>query len=131
MALGGPGNRYDPGLLRQHPGERDLRWRGVLLVGERLQPRDERQVGLAVLLRESWHDVAEVRWIERRLVVDRAGEKAFPEGAEGHEPDAEFLERWQGLAFRLAPPERVLALKRRDRLDSVRAADCLRAGFRE
>ena len=61
MALGGSRNRRDPGFLREQSGQRDLGRRRVLLLGERLQPRDERQVRFPVFLREAWHDVAEVR----------------------------------------------------------------------
>jgi hypothetical protein len=61
MPLGGPRNRRDPRFLRQQPGQCNLRRCRVPLFRERLQPRHERQVGFPVLLREAWHDVAEVR----------------------------------------------------------------------
>jgi hypothetical protein len=50
--------------------------------------------------------------------------KPLPSGAERDEPDAQLLERGQHLCFGLSPPERVLALQRRDRLDGMRPADC-------
>jgi hypothetical protein len=46
-------NRHDPGLLRQQPRKRDLRRRGMLPLGERLQPLDEGEIAPPVLLCES------------------------------------------------------------------------------
>ena len=63
------------------------------------------------------------------VCVDLAGEEAPAERAERHEADAELLERRQHLRFRLAPPERVLALQRGYRLRGVSAADRLHAGL--
>jgi hypothetical protein len=40
-----------------------------------------------------------------RGLVDRAGEEALAEWAEGDEADAELLERRQDRRFWLAPPE--------------------------
>src|SRR3954468_19658476 len=48
--------------------------------------------------------VAEIAGLERRLVVDRAGEKSPAERAERHEADAEFLEQRKQVLLRLAPP---------------------------
>jgi hypothetical protein len=41
------GDGDDPGLLRQEPGERDLRRRRLLLRGDRAEALDERLVRLA------------------------------------------------------------------------------------
>ncbi len=90
---------------------------------------DQRLVRLAGLRREARHDVAEVGPVEGRVRVDRAGEKTLAQRAEGHEADAEFFERRQDLLLGLAPPQRIFALQRRDRLNRVRAADGLRAGL--
>src|SRR6185369_12270882 len=51
--------------------------------------------------------------------------------AEWHEADAELLERRQHLAFRLSPPQRVLALQCRDGLNRVRATNRGHARFRQ
>jgi hypothetical protein len=40
MQLGAAGNRHDPRLLRQQPGERDLRGRRLLLACDALQQID-------------------------------------------------------------------------------------------
>src|SRR5262245_49433163 len=60
MTLRRARNRYDPGLLCQQPGQRDLCGRRVLARSERLQPLDEREVCFPVLLREAGHDIAEI-----------------------------------------------------------------------
>ena len=60
-----------------------------------------------------------------------AREEAFAKRTERHEPDAELLERRQDLRLGSSRPQRVLALQRRHRLDRVRAANRLRAGFRQ
>ena len=60
-------------------------------------------------------------------LVDLPGQEALAERAEGDEADPELLERRQDLRLGLAPPERVFALERGDRLDGVCAADRLHA----
>src|SRR5439155_24459758 len=62
---------------------------------------------------------------------DLSGEEALPQWAEGDEPDSELLERREQFVFRPPPPQRVLALNRRDRLHRVCAADRLRSRFGE
>ena len=95
----------------------------------RAEQIDQRLVRLARLRREARERVAEVVAVERRVCVDRAGEEALAQRAERHEADAEFFERRQDLLLRLAPPQRIFALQRRDRLHRMRAADRLRAGL--
>ena len=94
------------------------------------QPVDERLIRLPVLRREARHDVAEIGAVERRRLVDLSRQEALAERAERHEADPEFLERRQDLRFGLSPPQRVLALQRRDRLHGVRAANRLRRRLR-
>src|SRR5271165_1531356 len=95
------------------------------------QEIDQGEVRLARRLREARHDVAEVVLRERGLVVDRARQEALSERAEGHEADSQLFERRKDLVLRLAPPQRVLALQGRDRLNGVGAADGLHAGLRK
>src|SRR6478672_3175447 len=106
MTLRRSRDRHNPGLLREQPGQRELRRGRSFSLGEGLQPLHEGQVGLAVLLGEPWHDVAKIARLERRLVVNRAGQKALAQRTERYEADAEFLERRENLALRLSPPQR-------------------------
>ena len=69
--------------------------------------------------------------VEGRGLVDLPGEEPPAQRAEGHEADAELLEDRQDLRLRLAPPQRIFALQRRDRLDRVGAADGLHARLGE
>jgi hypothetical protein len=48
---------------------------------------------------------AEIAGVKIRRRIDRAGEEAPAERAEGYEPDPEFLERRQQFLLGLAPPE--------------------------
>ena len=94
-----------------------------------LKQIDQRLIGLARFRREPRQRIAEVGAVERRVVVDLAGEKALAQRAEGNEADAEFFERRNDFRFGLATPQRVFALQRGDRLNRVGAADGLRPGF--
>ena len=126
-----PGIGTIHGRLRQQPCQRDLRRRGVLLLGERLQPLDERQIRLPVFLGEPRNHVAEVSRVERRLLVDLAREESFAQRTERHEPDAQLLERRKHFPLRLTPPERVLALQRGHGLHGVCPTNGLHACLRE
>jgi len=121
----------DPGFLREQPGERDLRGRGLLVLRDGLKQIHETLIGFAVLRRESRDGAAEILGIEFGVLVDLPGEEASAERAEGNESDSEFFERGKNFLFRLTPPERVLTLERRDGLNFVRAADGSHACFGE
>ncbi len=88
-------------------------------------------VRVAGFRREPRHDIAEVVLVERGGVVDRPGEEALAQRAERHETDPELFERRQDLGFRFTPPQRILALQRRDRLHRVRPPDGRCAGLGE
>src|SRR4051812_38866083 len=47
VQLGGAGDRHDPRLLREHPGEGDLRARRTLALGDPSEQFDESEVRLA------------------------------------------------------------------------------------
>ena len=47
VQLGGAGDRHDPRLLRQQPGQRDLRRRRLLRCGDLAEQIDQRLIGLA------------------------------------------------------------------------------------
>ena len=51
VELGRARDRHDPGLLREQPGERDLRRRRALALRDRADQIDQRLVGGARLLR--------------------------------------------------------------------------------
>src|SRR4051794_15788690 len=131
VQLGGAGDRHDPGLLSEQPGERYLCRRRVLARRDLAQHVDQALVGLAVLFREARHDVAEVGLIEADGLGDRACQESLAERAEGHEADAKFRQKRQDLLFRLAPPQRIFALQRRHGLHGMGAPDRVDAGFRK
>ena len=121
------GDRHDPRLLREHPGEGDLCGRGVLPPSDRGQQINQRLIGFARFRREARERAAEVRAVERRVLVDGAREEALAERTERHEPDAERFECWQNVLFVLSGPQRVFALHGGDRLHRVCTTDRARA----
>src|SRR5256885_2030240 len=131
MKLGGAGNRNDPGLLREQPCKRNLRRRYFLFLRKITNQVNYSLVRLAVFRREARNDVAKVVLVELSVVVDLAGEEAFPQWTEWNESDAKFLQRRDDFRFRLPEPQRIFALQRGDGLNGVRAADGFCARFRE
>src|SRR5271165_2674314 len=124
--LAGAGDRDDPRLLREEPGQRDLGRGGIQPPGD---PRDQVDHGLvrcAGTGGEPRNAVAEVACVECCRGVDRAGEESLAQRAERDEPDAELRKRRDDLGLRGPPPQRVLRLQRGHRLHGVGAAD--RAG---
>src|SRR6266567_1596030 len=119
--------RNDPRLLDLQPPDCDLRGRYLFPGGDLAEQIDQGLVRLASLRREAGNDVAEVGAVEPRVLVDRAREEALAQRAEGNEADAEFLKRRQDLLLGFAPPQRVFALDRGDRLDGVRPPHRLHA----
>ena len=90
----GPGDRHDPRLLGEEPGQRDL--------GRALRRRarrssrtqvDERLVRLAGLLGEARDRPPDVALRERGRGVDGTRQEALAERAERDEADAQLLER--------------------------------------
>src|SRR2546423_3148830 len=80
-------DRDDPWLLRQQPGERDLRGGGVLALRHFPEQIDERVIRLPVLRCEARNRLPEITAIELRVLVDLPGEKSFAERTEGNETD--------------------------------------------
>ena len=108
VALRRPWDRHDPGLLRQQPGERDLRRRRLLPLGELLQPLDERQVRLPVLRREARDDVAEV--VRYRTSSSRQSCRSgspCPSGLNGTKPIPNSSNVGRMSSLGLAPPQRM------------------------
>ena len=94
-----------------------------LAAGDGAEQVDESLVGPPGLGVEARDGGADVVVGERGVLVDRAGEEAFAERAEGHEADAEFFEGRQDVGLGAPPPQGVLALHGGDGLDGVSATD--------
>ena len=129
MQFRGAGNWNDPRLLRQQPRKGDLSGRCVLPFRDSTEQIDQSLICFSSFRRESRDDVAEVGAFKFGALVDFPGEEAFAQRAERNEADPEFLQSWNHLRFRLAPPQRVFALERGHRLDGVRAADRLHSSL--
>src|SRR5438034_7216484 len=70
-----PGDRYDPQLLGEQPGQRDLRRRRVHLVRDALEQLDQRHVAGAGVRGEAGGAAPEVLRVELRRRVDLAREE--------------------------------------------------------
>ncbi len=130
MQLRGARDGNDPRLLREQPGQRDLRRRGLLSLRdrgrrarrERDSPSDSPASKRGTMLRKS--DLS--NFVFSSILPVR---KPLPSGLNGTKPIPSSSQRREDFLFGLSPPQRVLALERRDRLDRVRSPDRLRAGF--
>ena len=101
-----PRDGNNPRLLVRQPGEGDLRGRRLLLLRDPGQQIDQRLIRLARFRREARDDVAEVRFTERRVRVDLSGEKAFAQGTELSEADAEWTVRRPYVELYIRPNSR-------------------------
>src|SRR4029077_7000395 len=131
VELGSAGNRDDPRLLCQQPGECDLRRSRALLLADLFQQIDHWPVCLASLGRKARQAGAIVVAAEGGGLVDLAGEEAPAQGTKGNEADPQLRANRQHLRLGLTPPEGIFALDRGDRLNRVRAADGRGASFAE
>src|SRR5271165_2291653 len=129
MQLRSSGNRNNPRFLSKQPGNCDLRRCSLLLPRNVTKHIHKGLVRFPVLLVETGNDVAKIRAIELRILVDCAGEEALPQRAEWHKTNAEFFKRRQNLALRISPPERIFALHGGDWLNGVRTTDRLNTGL--
>src|SRR5207253_1215033 len=91
--LGGAGDGHDRRSLGQEPGERDLTRGRALVGGDLAYEVDHRHVRGARLGLETRDRSAYVACREGCVLVDGAGEEAFSEGTERHEPDPQLVER--------------------------------------
>jgi hypothetical protein len=125
LQLGGAGDRHDPWLLRQQPGQRDLRRRRALLLADLFQQVDQGRFAL----RASGVNRGKVVRLSLlpNVVVSSIlpVRKPLPSGLKGTKPIPSSSQAGSTSASGLAPPEGVFALDGRDRLDRVRAADGL------
>ena len=93
VQLGRTRNWNDPRLLGKQPGESDLGRRRLFLLRELANQLDQRLIRFAILRREPRHNVAEVRLVELRVLVDGSRKETLAEWAEWNETNAEFFER--------------------------------------
>ena len=132
VQLGGARDRHDPRLLRQHPGQRDLRRRRLLL---RRDPCPRRSTSAWFALRFSGEKRGTVL---RKSVLSNVVlasivpvRKPLPSGLNGTKPMPSSSSAGRISCLRLAPPQRVFALQRRDRLNRVGAPNRPHAGLRQ
>src|SRR5438874_2073336 len=126
-----PGDRHDVLALREEPCEHELRRRALLLRRHLLEALHDLHVLVEMLALEARMGEAPVAVGQVRLALHRAGKHAAPERRIRDERDAELARRLQRLLAFDAIEQRILVLHGRDRMDLVRAADGLRARFRE
>ena len=128
--LRGAGDGHDPRLLGQQPGQGDLGVGGALAARRsptagRRGPgwrRGPRSVNRGRLLRMS-PSANEVCWSIAPV------RKPLPSGLNGTNPMPSSISVGRISLLGLAPPQRVLALQRGDRLHGVGAADASHAGL--
>src|SRR5712692_506914 len=116
-------NWNNPRLLSEQPGERDLSRCCIFLSCDSAEKINQRLIRLERLRCEAREGAAKIGAVEGRFLVHLPREKTFPEGAVGNEADSEFLKGRYDFLLRSSRPERVFTLKRRERLDCVRATD--------
>src|SRR5947199_1142324 len=122
-------NRDNPRLLREQPGERDLRRRRAFPLRDTFHEVDQCHVCRTGVRGEARRYAAKVFRVECRRRVDRSGEKASAQRTARNEADAKLLARRQhAIALRVARPQRILALHGGHRPHRVCATDGLRAG---
>ena len=127
----GARDRHDVVALGQEPRQGELARRDVSLGGDFLHPLDQREVLLEVLALESRRLAAPVSLGNVLGALEPAGEEASSQRAVGHKPDAQLANRGQDLLFRVAAPERVFGLERRDGVFGVGPADGRRRRLRQ
>jgi hypothetical protein len=89
------------------------------------------QVVLQGLRLEARQVAAVVAFGDGAGIADGAAQETAPEGAEGDEGDAQLSNHGQYLGFRVAGPQRIFGLQRRDGVNSMGAADGLGSGLRQ
>ena len=93
MLFGGTGDRHYPWRFRQQPRQGNLRRGHPLLSGEALHHIDELLIRQPRGFAKTRHLITEVLRIERGLCVNRAGQKTFPERAEGDKADIQLSQK--------------------------------------
>ena len=125
------GDRHDVLTLRQQPGERQLRHLDSPVLRQLAQRADRFAILFIVAGLPAFIPAAHVVGGVFGGWFDGRGQKAAAERGVGDEADPELADRGQDLGLDGALENRVLALQHGDRMDSVRAADRVRAGLAE
>src|ERR1700730_12923670 len=107
--LSGAWDGNNPRLLGEQPSERDLSRCRLLAFRNLVKQIHEGLIRFPVLWREARDDVAEIAFLQLRILADLSGQESFAKGTECNEFEPEFLQRRDPLRFRLSPPERVFA----------------------
>jgi hypothetical protein len=123
--------RHDVVAAVQHPGDRGLRDRRPLRLGDLAQGVDEAKVALAVLAGEARRVRAEVGGGQLAVGREVPADEAAAQDAVGGDPDPELAAGRQDLGLDAARDQRVLDLQVADRVRRRRAADRVRADLRQ
>src|SRR5262245_34796141 len=127
----GPGDRQDVVALSQAPGERELTGGDALLFRDLLDPADERDVVIEVLVLEPRVLTPPVIGGKVALIVDPSRQEAAAERRVRDVGDVKLPTRRQRLFRRIAIEQRVLALHGAQRMDGMPALDRCGRCFRE
>ena len=100
-----PGMGTIESMLGEEPGQRNLGGGGVVPAGYVGEEVDDGLVGGEGVFGEAGQVAAEVTGGEGGGAVDGAGEEAFAERAERHEPDPQLDQGGQDLGFGFAPEQ--------------------------
>src|SRR6266567_626228 len=130
MQFGSPGNRNNPWLLGQQPGKRNLRACCVLTFSNKTQSLNNPLIRFEILFVEARNDLAEVRVAEISVFFNGPSQESLAQRTEWHKADPEFLQRRKNLLLRLPPPQRILTLESRDRLNRMGTTNVCCSGLR-
>src|SRR5262245_57144421 len=95
MELARAGDRHNPRLLRQHPGQRDLRWRRMLLSSDLGEQVGDRLVGFERIRCKAREPASNVGATKAHVGVNLPGQEALPERAPRNEADPKLFAGWQ------------------------------------
>src|SRR6266853_301875 len=119
----GAGDGNNVLTLGQHPGQRKLRRRAVLLARDLFDLCHQIKVLLEVISLEARRYAPEIIWRQIFKAFELSGKEATSERAVRDEADAEFAYGRQDLVFRITLPQRVFSLQRRDGMHFMSAAN--------
>src|SRR5271168_2240102 len=106
------------------PRQRELPRRTLLFRGQLLDALDQIQILLEIFALETWREPPEI--IRGKIIrsLDLPSKEAASKRAISREGDVQFARGRQNvILFRIAGPQRIFRLQRRDGMNLVRAAD--------